>query len=1105
MAIVGEAYVVVKAITTGFSQQVQQSLNGLNQTGSQAGQNVGKAFSNGAAGGLSKADQEAKKVYDSVNRLIEGSYYLQSGLTAAAGAISVLVGGLFALGSQIAAATPALIVLPSIFMAIGQAALTAKLAFGGIGKAIGGLTKPKPGGTPIGKMPGLLREYASAEERVGVASKRVEKETKALDQARIDAAENLQQLKFSSEDAAIGEKKAALELEKARKTLARVQDLPPNSTARKEAELAYAEADLNYRKAKDNNSDLKKEVDKRNAAGIEGSKEVIAAQEQLDNANRESKHAIDAQALALEKLNHEKENPSGPNPLAGLTPEAAQFAKYIAGLKPKLDELRSAVGKTLFPPLEIAVDNLVKNLFPSLKTILADTGTALGKTAVDLSKIITSSDNLKNLNTVAGTNKDTIGKLGKVTGNLYSVFLSLMSAADPLVRRFTDWVTALTDSWKASVEAKNKTGELTKVFNDAGDVAAQLGRIFKNIGIAIFNMGKAASGPGSGGQMIFDFLEKATAKFKTFSETGLKDGSLEAYFKSVADSFNKVLHVLGVVSGAILKTGDDKGTESLFTSLSHAAEIFAGALGTLSEGGAGGAFGKFIEQVAKFFAATSESGSLKIYFGIMTTALGLLNKILSNPIGAKILGIAAAAHGGRTAFRRLGESADMVRKYIVGDKNSMLSAFKSGKAGLQVFTDGFKYAKQGGATFGQALQAGLANKFPKLVGGLKNAASAVKNFDLKGRLAAVGTKIWTGIQAAFNAVMDANPIALTVIAIVALIAIVVVMYMKFKWFRDFVATVWDGIKAAIEGVFNWLKDNWKLILVIITGPFGLAVALIVKYWDDIKAAIAFVWDNVIKPIFEGMFAVFKLAWDGIKAAFNFVWDVIKAAIELYWNFYIKPIFELMLTVFKLAWDGIKAAFTIVWDVIKTAIDFAWNKIIKPIFEAFGTIFGKVWDGIKTAFTGAWDFITKAIDGAKSIFGKIGDAIILAFKTAINFIIRGWNAIEFKIPGFKLGPIKFDGFTLGLPDIPELAEGGVINPTRGGTLARIGEAGKSERIEPLDSEGLSKRDRAIITMLSGGQATGGINITVNPSPGMDEVELAALVSRQISFQLRRGAA
>jgi hypothetical protein len=185
------------------------------------------------------------------------------------------------------------------------------------------------------------------------------------------------------------------------------------------------------------------------------------------------------------------------------------------------------------------------------------------------------------------------------------------------------------------------------------------------------------------------------------------------------------------------------------------------------------------------------------------------------------------------------------------------------------------------------------------------------------------------------------------------------------------------------------------------------------------------------------------------------------------------------------------------------VEFYWNNVIKPIFGLIGTIWGNVWNGIRTAFTNAWNFITGVVSGARQIFGRIGDAIRDTFKSAINFIIRAWNRMEFRIPSAKIFGVTVGGFTLGLPDIPELAEGGVIMPSPGGTLARIGEAGRAERVEPLDESGLSKRDRAIITMLSGGQ--GGITVNVNPSPGMDEIELASVVSRQLALQLRRGAA
>jgi hypothetical protein len=124
------------------------------------------------------------------------------------------------------------------------------------------------------------------------------------------------------------------------------------------------------------------------------------------------------------------------------------------------------------------------------------------------------------------------------------------------------------------------------------------------------------------------------------------------------------------------------------------------------------------------------------------------------------------------------------------------------------------------------------------------------------------------------------------------------------------------------------------------------------------------------------------------------------------------------------------------------------------------------------------------------------------------MIDWWNKFELtlSIPNNILTRalgLAGKGFTITTPNIPKLALGGVVPASNGGTLAMIGEAGRPERIEPLDPDGLSKRDKAMIDYLSAG--AGGINITVNPSPGMDERELANLVSRQLAFQLRKGAA
>jgi hypothetical protein len=72
------------------------------------------------------------------------------------------------------------------------------------------------------------------------------------------------------------------------------------------------------------------------------------------------------------------------------------------------------------------------------------------------------------------------------------------------------------------------------------------------------------------------------------------------------------------------------------------------------------------------------------------------------------------------------------------------------------------------------------------------------------------------------------------------------------------------------------------------------------------------------------------------------------------------------------------------------------------------------------------------------------------------------------------------------------------------MALIGEAGKAERVEPLDADGLSKRDKAMIDFMSGG-SRGGTTINVYPSAGMDERQLAELVSRKLAQTMRKGAA
>jgi SLT domain-containing protein len=169
------------------------------------------------------------------------------------------------------------------------------------------------------------------------------------------------------------------------------------------------------------------------------------------------------------------------------------------------------------------------------------------------------------------------------------------------------------------------------------------------------------------------------------------------------------------------------------------------------------------------------------------------------------------------------------------------------------------------------------------------------------------TKAFSAVQAAFNAVMALNPIFLIVAAVVAIIAVLVILQKEFGLFDGVIRVVGDAfaaVWAAIKTVFDWVKDNWQLLLVILTGPFGLALAFVITFKDQIigfiKGVIDWVTNNwkLILAILTGPFGlailaittfkdqiinVFSIIYNGIKAAMGFVANVITAPFKAAFN------------------------------------------------------------------------------------------------------------------------------------------------------------------------------------------------------------------------------
>jgi hypothetical protein len=175
--------------------------------------------------------------------------------------------------------------------------------------------------------------------------------------------------------------------------------------------------------------------------------------------------------------------------------------------------------------------------------------------------------------------------------------------------------------------------------------------------------------------------------------------------------------------------------------------------------------------------------------------------------------------------------------------------------------------------------------FPELAAGMGVTATALESLDGAATLYAAAQEglskavaVFDGIMKALRLTLLTNPIFLIAAVIVAIIAVVVILYMKVDWFRELVDKAFDAIWNAIKFVYDWVKNNWPLLLAILTGPFGMAVWLIVNNWDTIKAAVLAVWEW-IRDNFDKVKGWLTAPFEAAKTAIKAVFDWLKEKVD----------------------------------------------------------------------------------------------------------------------------------------------------------------------------------------------------------------------------------
>ena len=552
MAVVGHAYVVVRAITDGVANDIARGFSG-NKIGvatERAGRGIGNALIRGITGGLKddkniflKTANNFQRLYpeaDGLRRAFTNSmragYLLQSGLGALIGTLAAAGGGLIALGGAAAGAAASIVSAAGALIALRVGLGIASFSLKGIAQAV--------------------KEASSATGNYR---------------------EELQQLRFEQEEAALSEDRAALNLEKARQNMLRVADLAPSSLIRRDATLAFKEAELAYRRAKDRAQDLKDGLDT-----PEG----------------------------------------GKDPFSELTPSQKEFAKYLLSIKGILDDLREAAASGFLPILQSQIQKLINSpLLGILTKRFNDLGVAVGLAVKNFTGFVLDPENIKDFDEALGNIAENIPIIGIIAGNVFDAFLSLIVAADDQTKRFLEFLARKSGEFAKFLDTKQATGELQKFLERAGDIAADIGTIFGNVFSGIGRVIKANFEPGSGGDMIIQWLKDVSEGFAN------KDlAQAEFFFKRVADNFIAMGDAIGGAVETLAKQAGNPAIGEFYRALDNGSLAFQRLVDESVK--AQVPLGKLLANLTEIVSIFADAGQPMAFFETLNFIAGGFEEVL---------------------------------------------------------------------------------------------------------------------------------------------------------------------------------------------------------------------------------------------------------------------------------------------------------------------------------------------------------------------------------------------------------------------------------------------------------------------------------------------
>lgn len=227
-------------------------------------------------------------------------------------------------------------------------------------------------------------------------------------------------------------------------------------------------------------------------------------------------------------------------------------------------------------------------------------------------------------------------------------------------------------------------------------------------------------------------------------------------------------------------------------------------------------------------------------------------------------------------------------------------------------------------------------------------------------------------QAAFNAVLAANPITLVVVAIGALVGILAVLYAKNENFKNSVNGVIENIWAKIEELVAWVQPYVEAAMQVIGQVVTQVITDLTPVIQSIGEAFSAAW-SLVQTVWAWASAFFQAIFQAIVVIFAPFAPIISGFFQGAWII-IQSIWNVAVSFFQTVFNLITGVFSTIDAVLSGDFQGAWESIqgiFEGAFDFFSTVGQNVVEGIKGGIAAVWgglvSFVQGLWDGIKSIF------------------------------------------------------------------------------------------------------------------------------------------